>query len=73
MVFINPKGDGKWCKFDDDVVSCCNKTDALDHNFGGIDEEVPVKHSTNAYMLVYIRDSALGEWFFGRFSEANTF
>lgn len=57
VVFINPNGDGKWCKFDDDVVSCCNKTDAIDNNFGGNDEEVPIKHSTNAYMLVYIRDS----------------
>ena len=63
VVFINPKGDGKWCKFDDDVVSCCNKNEAIDNNFGGgeMTEEVAVKHSTNAYMLVYIRDSALSK------------
>ena len=63
-MFINPKGDGKWCKFDDDVVSCCGKNEAIDNNFGGseISEEVTVKHSTNAYMLVYIRDSALSKY-----------
>lgn len=59
VVFINTNGDGKWCKFDDDVVSCCTKVEAVDHNFGGNDEELPGKHSTNAYMLVYIRESAV--------------
>jgi len=59
VVFINPKGDGKWCKFDDDVVSRCTKQEAIDQNFGGNDDDIGVKHCTNAYMLVYIRDSEL--------------
>ncbi|ODN03308.1 Ubiquitin carboxyl-terminal hydrolase 7 [Orchesella cincta] len=62
VVFLNPRGDGKWCKFDDDVVSRCTKTEAIQHNFGGqeMDDLHPgVKQSTNAYMLVYIRDSNL--------------
>ncbi|XP_015122798.1 ubiquitin carboxyl-terminal hydrolase 7 isoform X2 [Diachasma alloeum] len=61
VVFINPAGDGKWCKFDDDVVSRCTKQEAIEHNYGGQDEDMSmaVKHCTNAYMLVYIRDSEL--------------
>ncbi|CAH0563456.1 unnamed protein product [Brassicogethes aeneus] len=61
VVFINPRGDGKWCKFDDDVVSKCTKQEAIEHNYGGHDEDMnmTVKHCTNAYMLVYIRDSEL--------------
>lgn len=62
VVFINPRGDGRWCKFDDDVVSRCTKQEAIDHNFGGTEEDVAVsRHCTNAYMLVYIRDSAINE------------
>lgn len=63
-VFVQWKfclGDGKWCKFDDDVVSKCTKQEAIEHNYGGHDEDMnmTVKHCTNAYMLVYIRDSEL--------------
>lgn len=61
VVYINPKGDGKWCKFDDDVVSRCTKQEAIDYNYGGQDDELNMtaRHCTNAYMLVYIRDSDL--------------
>ncbi|GIY89443.1 ubiquitin carboxyl-terminal hydrolase 7 [Caerostris extrusa] len=61
VVFINPKGDGKWCKFDDDVVSRCSKQEAVDHNFGGNEDDITVKHCTNAYMLVYIKDSVIAD------------
>ncbi|XP_053388715.1 ubiquitin carboxyl-terminal hydrolase 7-like [Mercenaria mercenaria] len=57
VVYISPKGDGKYCKFDDDVVSKCTRQEALDRNFGGHDDDISVKHCTNAYMLVYIRES----------------
>jgi len=62
VVFINPVGDGKWCKFDDDVVSRCTKKEAIDNNFGGEGEELmTARHCTNAYMLVYIQQSRLSE------------
>jgi len=60
VVFINPAGDGRWCKFDDDVVSRCTKKEAIEQNFGGDSEDTTaVRHCTNAYMLVYIQQSRL--------------
>lgn len=61
VVYINPLGDGKWCKFDDDVVSRCTKAEAIDQNYGGVDDDLSLaaRHCSNAYMLVYIRDSAM--------------
>ncbi|MGH0151493.1 UNVERIFIED_CONTAM: hypothetical protein FKN15_034980 [Acipenser sinensis] len=61
VVYLNPRGDGKWCKFDDDVVSRCTKEEAIEHNYGGHDDDLSVRHCTNAYMLVYIRESKLSE------------
>ncbi|XP_037936692.1 ubiquitin carboxyl-terminal hydrolase 7 [Teleopsis dalmanni] len=60
VVFINPKADGKWFKFDDDVVSSCSKTEAIEQNYGGMDDEISFHAKcSNAYMLVYIRLSEL--------------
>ncbi|XP_066265443.1 ubiquitin carboxyl-terminal hydrolase 7-like isoform X1 [Branchiostoma lanceolatum] len=61
VVYLNPRGDGKWCKFDDDVVSRCTKAEAIDHNFGGFDDDISIRHCTNAYMLVYVRESCKEE------------
>jgi ubiquitin carboxyl-terminal hydrolase 7 len=48
----------KWYKFDDDVVSRCCLKDAVQNNFGGSSsDEFTFRQSTNAYMLVYIRDA----------------
>ncbi|XP_062529306.1 ubiquitin carboxyl-terminal hydrolase 7 isoform X3 [Bombyx mori] len=60
VVFINPKGDGKWCKFDDDVVSRCTKQEAIEYNYGG-KEDAPhmARKATSAYMLIYIQTTQL--------------
>lgn len=59
VVYINPKGDGKWYKFDDDVVSQATKKEAIENNFGGFEDEIVMRHCTNAYMLSYIRTESL--------------
>uniref|UniRef100_A0A5F8G5T1 Ubiquitin carboxyl-terminal hydrolase 7 n=1 Tax=Monodelphis domestica TaxID=13616 RepID=A0A5F8G5T1_MONDO len=47
VVYLNPRGDGK--------------EEAIEHNYGGHDDDLSVRHCTNAYMLVYIRESKLSE------------
>ncbi|KAL0607524.1 Ubiquitin carboxyl-terminal hydrolase 7 [Plecturocebus cupreus] len=42
VVYPYPKRNGKWCKFDDDVVSGCTKEEAIEHNYGGPDDELSV-------------------------------
>ena len=42
VAYINPRMDGKWCKFDDDVVSRCTKLEAIDNNFGGHEDDLTV-------------------------------
>ncbi|KAL7064088.1 hypothetical protein AAHC03_05089 [Spirometra sp. Aus1] len=61
VAYINPRGDNTWYKFDDDVVSRSTRKEAINMNYGGTDSEhgYMFKHCTNAYMLVYIRRSAL--------------
>ncbi len=65
VVFINPRGDRRWCKFDDDVVSRCTEKEAIQNNFGGAADDGSdvgaARQSSNAYMLVYVRKSALRE------------
>ena len=43
------------------MVSRCTKEEAIEHNYGGHDDDLSVRHCTNAYMLVYIRESKLSE------------
>ncbi|XP_064406140.1 ubiquitin carboxyl-terminal hydrolase 7-like [Halichondria panicea] len=59
VAYLNPGGKGTWLKFDDDVVSTCSRKDAIENNFGGSDDALGIRNCTNAYMLVYVRDSCL--------------
>lgn len=63
--FIRPDGQS-WLKFDDETVTKATKEQALDDNWGGTPEVVqgtfgnqPRVRFSNAYMLVYVRES---EW-----------
>lgn len=71
--FIRPEKNGKWYKFDDDRVVPATEYEVMDENFGGGPvEQLPPgapkshmikqwKRLTNAYMLVYIRESDIDE------------
>ncbi|KAJ3173620.1 hypothetical protein HDU88_002708 [Geranomyces variabilis] len=61
--FLRPTADNKWYKFDDDRVTPATKKEVFDENFGGEvvsiggRQGIKIKRFTNAYMLVYIRDT----------------
>lgn len=62
--FIKPEKDGRWFKFDDDKVIPVRPKDVFEENFGGEIPSArpgmkPLKRFTNAYMLVYIRESEM--------------
>ncbi|ETN68980.1 MATH domain protein [Necator americanus] len=68
VVFINtglrPPGEKykpKWCKFDDDVVSRATVREAVMANYGGDDGESTGRTYTNAYMLVYVRQTCIDD------------
>eukprot|EP01061_Rhynchopus_euleeides_P001713 TRINITY_DN1124_c0_g2_i3.p1 TRINITY_DN1124_c0_g2~~TRINITY_DN1124_c0_g2_i3.p1 ORF type:complete len:843 (+),score=256.25 TRINITY_DN1124_c0_g2_i3:208-2529(+) len=61
--------EGKWYCFDDSTVREATKQEAVDENFGGCTDDedkfwlnsAKSGVSTSAYMLVYIRESRVGE------------
>ncbi|KAI8055335.1 cysteine proteinase [Syncephalis plumigaleata] len=71
FALLRPEKNGKWFKFDDDRVIPVTEKEVLEDNFGGEANStlstmggmrpVPrlLKRFTNAYMLVYIRESEL--------------
>lgn len=69
---IKPDWETRWLKFDDDRVTPVTDREVLEENYGGEPlNGVPptlqrnqvrqMKRFTNAYMLVYIRDTAIPE------------
>ncbi|KAL1915750.1 uncharacterized protein VTP21DRAFT_6509 [Calcarisporiella thermophila] len=71
FALIKPEKDGKWFKFDDDRVIPVTDKEVLEDNYGGeLIQATPLstnlrtslrtlKRFTNAYMLVYIRESEM--------------
>ena len=72
FVLIKPDDDTRWLKFDDDRVTPVTDKEVLEENYGGEplngayppvqrNQVRPMKRFTNAYMLVYIRQSVMDE------------
>lgn len=75
FVHIKPSAKGRWLRFDDDRVVPVTDREVLEDNFGGESlgpngaahppAKPPLKGAmkrfTNAYMLVYIRESKVSE------------
>ncbi|SCV67019.1 BQ2448_5665 [Microbotryum intermedium] len=71
FVLIKPSADGRWLRFDDDRVVPVTDREVLEDNFGGEpllnngahppNAKPAMKRFTNAYMLVYIRESRVRE------------
>lgn len=60
------EGETKWMKFDDDKVTNVSENEAVNDNYGGEVEgqnlrSLRYKRFTNAYMLIYYRESDLPE------------
>jgi ubiquitin carboxyl-terminal hydrolase 7 len=74
FALIKPDRHTRWLKFDDDRVTPVTDKEVLEENYGGevLNGVLPqvqqrnqarnaVKRFTNAYMLVYIRESKIDE------------
>lgn len=72
FVLIKPDRETRWLKFDDDRVTPVTDKEVLEENYGGEalnglpptaqrNQVRAMKRFTNAYMLVYIRESAIDE------------
>ncbi|KIM26035.1 hypothetical protein M408DRAFT_330816 [Serendipita vermifera MAFF 305830] len=81
FALIKPDKETRWLKYDDDRVTPVTDKEVLDDNYGGEStngllqyqrQQVrTMKRFTNAYMLVYIRESKLDE-VLGNFTDADT-
>ena len=67
--FIRPLTSEQWYKFDDERVTKVKETEAVEGQFGGSEHQTHPGHTpqwkfpkiSNAYMLVYVRESAIPE------------
>ena len=72
FALIKPDRETRWLKFDDDRVTPVTDREVLEENYGGEalnglvspmqrNQVRAMKRFTNAYMLVYVRESAIDE------------
>lgn len=73
FALIKPDRNTRWLKFDDDRVTPVTDKEVLEENYGGEalslnglpapqrNQVRAMKRFTNAYMLVYIRETAIDE------------
>lgn len=72
FALIKPDSESRWLKFDDDRVTPATDKEVLEENYGGEalnglppslqrNQVRAMKRFTNAYMLVYVRESAVRE------------
>lgn len=72
FALIKPDRETRWLKFDDDRVTPVTDREVLEENYGGEmlnglvspmqrNQVRAIKRFTNAYMLVYVRESAIDE------------
>ncbi len=72
FALIKPDRETRWLKFDDDRVTPVTDREVLEENYGGEvmngvtqpaqrNQVRAMKRFTNAYMLVYVRDTAIDE------------
>ena len=67
--FIRPLGSEQWYRFDDERVTKVKEKEAVDGQFGGLEHHQHPGHTpqwkyqkiSSAYMLVYVRESAIPE------------
>jgi ubiquitin carboxyl-terminal hydrolase 7 len=72
--YIRPDSQGRWFKFNDEIVTVSSREEAVESSFGfeeGSDPHAqalmiqpsrPVRRrSSNAYMLVYVKEQAVGD------------
>ena len=67
--FVRPLDTEQWYKFDDERVTKVKEKEAVDGQFGGSEHQTHPGHTpqwkfpkiSNAYMLVYVRESAIPE------------
>ena len=72
FALIKPDSNTRWLKFDDDRVTPVTDREVLEENYGGEalnglvapmqrNQVRALKRFTNAYMLVYVRETAINE------------